>query len=285
MEEFKEKNIAIVCNILAGSGRAVLLSGQVKDELKKRNISATLFKEKWPDKFEGFTDVIIVGGDGTLNFFINKYPEIELPLVIFDGGSGNDVHSVLYGDKSFGEKLETALSAVPKPVDGGRCNNRYFINGVGIGFEGAVAKTLMGVNKQPGKISFMGAILKKIFFYSSKKYKVNSIEYNGESEQLMLSIMNGHRAGGGFHVAPNSSIVDGLLDVVMVDKLAPLLRLRWLPVIEKGKHLHLPFIKYFRTQKIVITSPEPIQAHLDGEYYEANRLEIEMLPGKHLFRY
>ena len=97
--------------------------------------------------------------------------------------------------------------------------------------------------------------------------------------------MNGHRAGGGFHVAPNSSIVDGLLDVVMVDKLAPLLRLRWLPVIEKGKHLHLPFIKYFRTTKIVITSPVPIQAHLDGEYYEANRLEIEMLPGKYLFRY
>jgi YegS/Rv2252/BmrU family lipid kinase len=229
--------------------------------------------------------VIIVGGDGTLNFFINQYPEIKLPLVIFNGGTGNDVHSVLYGAGSFEEKLNIVLTASAKPIDAGRCNNRYFINGVGIGFEGAVAKGLIGKNKKPGKVSFMVAILKKIFFYSSKKYKINADEYNADGDYLMVSVMNGHRAGGGFHVAPESSIDDGLLDVVIVKKLSPILRLRWLPVIEKGKHLHLPFIKHFRTKKIVFTSTQPIQSHLDGEYYEADRLEIEMLPGKYLFRY
>ena len=50
---------------------------------------------------------------------------------------------------------------------------------------------------------------------------------------MLISIMNGRRAGGGFHVAPEAAIDDGLLDVVMVDKLHPFLRLRWLPVIEK----------------------------------------------------
>lgn len=280
-----QKKIAVVCNPLAGSGRAIQMAVEIINELSKKEIAHVLFKDKWPGNFEGFTDVIIVGGDGTLNFFINRYPEIKLPLVIFNGGTGNDVHFVLYGDKSFSEKLQTALSASAKPVDAGKCNNRYFINGVGIGFEGAVAKGLIGKNKKPGKASFMVAILKKIFFYSSKKYKINADEYNGEGDHLMVSVMNGHRAGGGFHVAPNSAIDDGLLDVVIVDKLSPLLRLRWLPVIEKGKHLHLPFINYFRTKKIVFTSTVPIQSHLDGEYYEANRLEIELLPGKYLFRY
>ena len=131
----------------------------------------------------------------------------------------------------------------------------------------------------------MGTILQKVFFYSSKKYKTLSDEYKAESQSLLISVMNGHRAGGGFHIAPASAINDGLLDVVIVDKLHPLQRLRWLPVIEKGKHLGLSFIKHFRTKKIVITSEKPMDAHLDGEYYSAKRLEIEMLPGKYLFRY
>ena len=281
-----EKNISIVCNQLAGGGRAVALGKKIAGELQNRSISATLYVEEWPDDFNQFTDVWIIGGDGTLNYFFNQYPGIRLPLVVFKGGTGNDVHSLLYKNKNFEEQLEVALAASPKPVDAGKCNEKYFINGVGIGFEGAVAKSLTGKKKtKPGKAAFMGTILQKVFFYSSKKYKTFSDEYKAESESLLISVMNGHRAGGGFHIAPASAINDGLLDVVIVDKLHPLQRLRWLPVIEKGKHLGLSFIKHFRTKKIVITSEKPMDAHLDGEYYSAKRLEIEMLPGKYLFRY
>ncbi len=280
-----EKNIAVVCNSLAGAGRAIALAGRIVKELLERQIPYTFFKADWPGNFQGFTDVFIVGGDGTLNYFFNHYPHIELPLVIFNGGTGNDVHSLLYGNKTFEEQLKTALIAEPRPIDAGKCNNKYFINGVGIGFEGAIAKSLTGKKKRPGKTSFMGAILRKIFFYSSKKYKISSAEFNIEAENLLISIMNGHRAGGGFHIAPTSAIDDGLLDVVMVDKLHPFLRLRWLPVIEKGEHLHLSFIKHFRTRKIIVTSEKPVQSHLDGEYYEASRLEIEMLPAKYFFKF
>jgi len=281
-----ERNISIVCNGLAGGGRAISLSKKIASELQSRNISNTLFSIDWPRDFNRFTDVWIVGGDGTLNFFINRYPGIRLPLVIFNGGTGNDVHAVLYKGQSFDEQLQVALTATPRQVDAGKCNEKYFINGVGIGFEGAVAKSLTGKKKsKPGKAAFMGTILRKVFFYSSKKYRAASYEYNMDGQKLLISVMNGHRAGGGFHIAPSSAIDDGLLDVVMVDKLHPFLRLRWLPVIEKGKHLDLPFIKHFRTKKLIVTSEEPMDTHLDGEYYSAKRLEIEILPAKYLFRY
>lgn len=281
------KNIAIVVNSIAGSGRAIVIADKISNELLLREIDYTVFKDNWPDSFEGFTDVFIVGGDGTLNYFFNRYPHIRLPLVVFSGGTGNDVHSLLYGKKNFEEQFETALTALPKEIDGGKCNNKYFMNGVGIGFEGAVAKSLAGKKKRPGKASFMAAILRRIFFYSSKTYNIlidNKPVYENKI-CMLISIMNGRRAGGGFHVAPEAAIDDGLLDVVMVDKLHPFLRLRWLPVIEKGKHLRLSFIKHFKTNKLVITSDELIQSHLDGEYYEAKRFEIEVLPGKYLFRY
>src|ERR1044071_5221240 len=93
-------NIAIVCNSLAGVGRAVGLADKISSELTEKNISHSLFKGNWPAEFNGFSDVWIVGGDGTLNYFINQYPNIRLPLVIFNGGTGNDVHWLLYGSKS-----------------------------------------------------------------------------------------------------------------------------------------------------------------------------------------
>jgi diacylglycerol kinase family enzyme len=280
-----ERNIAVLCNPQAGAGRAIAHADRIAAELKRMEVQHVLFQNYWPDGFGSFSEVWISGGDGTLNFFINKYPAIKLPLVIFKGGTGNDVHSILYGKKDFEEQLLIALHAEPKPVDAGRCNEKYFINGVGIGFEGAVAKSLTGKKKKPGKAGFMGAIMQKVFFYRSKKYRIISDECNADGYRLLVSVMNGHRAGGGFHIAPSSAINDGLLDVVMVNRLHPFFRLRWLPVIEKGEHLGLPFIKHFRTKKLVVSSEVIIQSHLDGEYYEAKRLEIEMLPSKYLFRY
>jgi len=278
-----EKNIAIVCNSLAGNGRAIELAEQISRQLVEEKIAHKQFVTDWPTDFDGFTNVFIAGGDGTLNYFINRYPEIKIPIVIFKGGSGNDLHWFLYGNKSFSEQLRLALSTAAKPVDAGICNGRLFINGVGIGFDGAVAKSLAGKKKRAGKTSFLIAILKKIFFYRSKEYSVLSNEMERKDRQLMIGAANGRRAGGGFHIAPEAEGNDGWLDVILVDAINPIKRLRWLPVIEKGKHLRLPFIQYFKTKKILITSDSPMEAHLDGECYSDKKMEIEILPGKFLF--
>jgi len=284
------RNIAIVCNPLAGVGRAIILAKKIVYYLTERQIVFSLFKENWPADFSSFTDVWIAGGDGTLNYFINHYPEIKLPLVIFNGGTGNDVHWLLYGNKTFDEQLNIALFAKPRSIDAGRCNDKLFINGLGIGFEGEVARSLTGKKKLPGKTSFLIAVLKKIFSYRSKSYRIECMPYlNGKayvnSRKLIISICNGRRAGGGFHIAPVAEANDGWLDAVLIDPLAPLQRLRFLPVIEKGKHLDLSFVQLHKVKRIVIESDEAIQSHLDGEYYSSKKLEVEVLPGKFLFRY
>lgn len=280
-----DHHIAILCNPLAGVGKAITLARQIANELSKQQIRHELIMENWPVAFTGFTDVWIAGGDGTLNYFINRYPGIELPLVIFKGGTGNDFHWLLYGTQTLEEQLQVALQGRPKPIDIGKCNDRYFINGAGIGFEGEVARALTGKKKLPGKTSFFITILKKIFGYSCKEYVIQSSEYKKSGKKLLVDISNGRRAGGGFHIAPEARADDGLFDVVIAGPLTVLQRLRYLPVIEKGKHLSLKVITHFHTQKICIESDMPIQYHLDGEYDTADTIEIEMLPAKLLFRY
>jgi diacylglycerol kinase (ATP) len=128
-------------------------------------------------------------------------------------------------------------------------------------------------------------ILKKIISYRSKNYTLHSAEEKITGKMLLIDISNGCRAGGGFHIAPEAKADDGLFDVVIADAINPLQRLRYLPIIEKGRHLNLPIIRHFRTTQIIIQSDSPIQYHLDGEYYEADKLKIEMMASKFLFRY
>lgn len=284
------KRIAIVCNPLAGAGRSVVLAEKIVAALQSKNIRQQLFTEKWPEGFSDFTDAWIAGGDGTLNYFINAYSGINIPLVIFKGGTGNDVHWLLYGKKSFEEQLEIVLTAAAHPIDAGICNDRLFINGVGIGFEGAVSKSLTGKKKLPGKTSFLITILQKIFTYRSKFYKISTGPDSGEAmdiegKKLIISICNGRRAGGGFHIAPVADADDGWLDAVMIEPIGLLQRFRYLPVIEKGRHLDLPFVQHLQLKKLVVESDELIQYHLDGEYAASKKLEIEILPSKFRFRF
>lgn len=285
MQTAVDKKIAIVCNVLAGVGRASLLAEKIAIQLANKNIGHVIFKENWPTDFSYFTDVFIVGGDGTLNYFINQYPDIDLPLVIFNGGTGNDFHWLLYANKTLEEHIEVALNGSPKPIDIGKCNGRYFINGVGIGFEGAVAKDLIGKKKHSGKTSFLITVLKNIFSYRSKNYWIQSSNELFQGKKLLVDISNGARAGGGFHIAPQAKADDGCLDVVVVGSINPLQRLRYLPVIEKGKHLKMPIVHHFLTRKISIASDQIIQYHMDGEYFEGQKLVIEVLPAKVNFRY
>ena len=285
MQPAVDKKIALVYNALAGVGKSILLAEKIAVHLANKKITYVIFKDHWPADFNSFTDIFIVGGDGTLNYFINQYPHISLPLVIFNGGTGNDFHWLLYGKQTLDQQLDIALNESAKPIDMAKCNDRYFINGLGLGFEGEVAKALVGKKKYSGKISFLITILKKIFTYHSKNYLIKSSEGIVQGKKLLVDISNGARSGGGFHVAPEAKANDGLLDIIIANPINALQRLWYLPVIEKGKHLRLSIIQHFRTSKITIESDQIIQYHLDGEYFEDEKLIIQLLPGKLSFRY
>jgi diacylglycerol kinase (ATP) len=280
------RKIAIVCYSQAGKGKSLRICQQLQEQLQARQIAHTLFSDPWPLDFNDFTDVFIVGGDGTLNYFINRYPNISIPLSIFKGGSGNDFAWKLYGNKGFEAQLETVLGSAAKPVDAGLCNGYYFLNGAGIGFDGEVVQA-MGKKRffSAGYLAYLWTVIRKIAIYREKELK---LIYNGQEKTgrfFLLSIANGSRYGGGFMVSPNSVINDGLLDLVEIRCIHRFRRLFYLPKVEKGKHLGLSFVSSTLVKKILIQSPNKVAAHLDGELMLSDYFDIEILPGKFRFRY
>ncbi|MBC7851422.1 MAG: YegS/Rv2252/BmrU family lipid kinase [Chitinophagaceae bacterium] len=278
-------SIAILVNPLAGSGRSIKLADDITRLLRDRAVAFVVFKENWPSMFDGFTDIWIVGGDGTLNYFINHYPFPSIPLAVFPGGSGNDFQFMLYGNQTIIEMIYTIFQSTPKKVDAGICNGQYFLNSAGAGFDGKVVHTIRGKNKSKGKGSFFRAVLSNIFTYKEREYTITDGDKTWSGKFLIVSIMNSRRAGGGFYIAPKASISDGKFDITLIDKLNIFKRVRYLPVIERGKHEGLPFIRQFLSAAITIESDDEMDTQLDGEYYSFKKMEIRTLPGVLTFRY
>lgn len=276
------KNVVLLANLSAGKGRALRVSREVSTLLHRNHIRFTFFSGTWPETLseQGFSDVFLVGGDGTLNYFLNKYPGLDIPITLFKGGSGNDFAWKLYGDISVKELFHKVLESSPRVIDLGICNGLRFINGAGIGFDGAVVKS-MGSRRfvSAGYFAYLWAVIKSIALFREMECSITANDRLYKGKYFMISIANGERYGGGFIVAPGANIEDGLLDLVMIRKIAPHQRLKYLPRLSKGSHVLLPFVQRCRTNEVWISGNRILAGHRDGELVEAKDFHIQIIPG------
>jgi diacylglycerol kinase (ATP) len=281
------RHIAIICNPKSGKGKPLQLLPLVEAQILKNGFSSQSFVEQLPSTLETFTDLIIMGGDGTINYTINHFRKIAIPIGLIRCGTGNDFTELLLGKKSVEESIHTAIFANAQNVDAGICNERLFLNGAGIGFDGWIVKNLLAKKLFTGMAAYYSTVISLLLFY---KELTVTLQLDGKTitdSLFMFSAANGKTYGGGFKVAPKANVADGLLDSIWVKKISLLKRLRYLPVLEKGKHLDTPlsFIHYEQSKQITIQSKVPLHAHLDGEHMMANSFEIKILPNYFLVRY
>ncbi len=281
------KRIAILVNPESGRGNALKISAQVQKRLEEKSIRYSVFVRDWQADYSLFTEIWIIGGDGTLNYFLNLFPEIKIPMTIFKGGTGNDFSWKLYGDISVDEQIDLVLNATEKYVDAGWCNNKIFINVVGLGFDGSVLQSMQKRRIFGGHLDYLIVVLKHILTFSEFRYTIKNdgLTIADIQEYLLVMINNSSRTGGGFMVSPLADINDRLLNLILCSKLSVFKRLRYLPVIEKGNHLKLPFIKHLKGSSFSIKCNETIPAQLDGELIWDNVFEIKVLPRQFIFKY
>lgn len=91
------ETIVLLINPLAKKERIKNVNTQIVSFLSRRKISYKSFIEDWPAEINIYKEVWLIGGDGTVNYFLNFYKEIIIPIAIFKGGTGNDFAWKLYG--------------------------------------------------------------------------------------------------------------------------------------------------------------------------------------------
>lgn len=269
--------IAILYNTFSAKGKGRRIAFQLS-QLSSHTILCS--ENEWPLDINQYHEIWLVGGDGTVNYFLNKYLEINRPLLIFPGGTGNDIHWKLYGNISWDKQLENIQNYSPKLIDLGICNDKIFINGIGIGFDGEVLKSMNSIRFVGGHLGYLMVVIKKIFSFKEPNYK---ILINGkviEQKCMLLSIANSSRTGGGFMVSPLAEVNDGLLNLFYCKPLSIFKRLLALPKVEKGTHLTLPFVHHETLTAVVIDAAYEIYAQIDGELFLSKRFEIQLLGRK-----
>ena len=86
-------------------------------------------------------------------------------------------------------------------------------------------------------------------------------------------------------VSPLADITDGKLNMILCKPLPAIRRLQYLPVIEKGKHLHKKFIVHTEIESVEIWCEREIFAHIDGELISGRSFNIAVMPKRYLFKY
>ena len=277
--------IAILHNPKAGRKHISRFIKYMLKTLSGNGLKYQLFSLHWPESLDDFTEVWVIGGDGTINYFINHYPDCSIPIVLFKGGTGNDFAVHLYGDLSNKQILHHVLKATPKRVDAGMFNDQLYLNSLGMGFDGEVLRNMNAIRFIGGHLGYYVSVLKNVLFFKEKEISIITGRSHKKEKFLLVMVNNTSSTGGGFRIAPLAKIDDGKLDMVVAKKLSVLKRLRYLPILEKGKHLHLPFVMYEQQQEIKIETTQPLALQVDGELYFTNEVEIKILPKKFLFKY
>lgn len=217
-------------------------------------------------------EVIITGGDGTLNKFANFLADRKLAKTIYfyPSGSGNDFMNDIKG-KNVKElvPLNKYIENLPSIHVNGK--DYLFINGVGYGVDGYSCEVVEAKRKSSGKKgSYSFEALKGLMYsFEPGKAKITVDGVTTEHDNVwMVSVMNGKYFGGGVMIAPMQDRLneEGTVSVLVVSSKSRLKTLLAFPSIFKGKHMkYTDIITSFTGKEVKVELDRPSALQIDGD--------------------
>ena len=285
-----ERKFFIVSNSFSGTGKAQKSLSKLKKRLDEEGFYYTVFLTPQSDQLDEFieenifsdsTDVVVIGGDGTLNAALNGIKSLDVTLGIISAGTGNDFVKTIDIGETLEEQIETIISGKPKTIDIGECNGRRFINGVGIGFDGQmVHDNIYKKSVLTGHAKYYALALKILGSYKSRPFKFIIDGQKIEERLIIMAIHNGTTFGGGFKLNPEGIINDGLFNVCTVGRIPGWKRFLKIGKLSFGTHGSMKEVKFYTAKNISVEPcPKTLNSHIDGEFFGEPPFEIRILPG------
>lgn len=246
------------------------LSGQFPD-LDDIDYTAILFDD-FVKQLTSSDNIILCGGDGTLNFFANDIKAFPIPkgcqIYFYPAGTGNDFINDL-ADKGVNTKLvdlSRYLERLPKVKVNGK--ESYFINNVGFGLDGMVcevADEMRSKGKKPNYTSIAISLLKGKYERRNATVTVDGVTKEFK-EVWIAPTMNGRYYGGGMKAAPAQDRLSGLLSCAVMYGQSRMHTIKAFSGIFKGTHIkHTEMVEIITGKHITVTFDTPCALQIDGE--------------------
>lgn len=258
----------------------------VEKRLLERGIRYVIHATKMPKQAtvltqtligSGATDIIVIGGDGTLHEVINGFSNFDkVNLGIIPCGTGNDFISSINLPLEPIKAVDLIIDGEAKFTDFMQMPTVRGLNIIGMGMDVEVLKKYSAL-KRKSKFKYTWCLLKTLFDFHCVNFDV---EIDGEKtsyNSFIACIANGFRYGGGIPICPPAKSTDNKLDFVAVKQMNKLKLINAFIKLKKGKILSLPQTTHFNMQEIKILPTSDYTVNVDGELYENIPFEVRIV--------
>ena len=233
---------------------------------------------------EGYTDIVVCGGDGSVNQVVYALADTGVRFGIVPMGSGNGLAFAAGIPKASAKALQIVFTGQARATDAFMVNKQFACMLCGLGFDAKVAHQFADHPKR-GLATYVSLTTKNFFSAETYPFEIVANKLTFTTEAFFVSIAISNQFGNNFTIAPKAVLSDGLLDVVIVKKVAkPLLLLTVMRQVLVGKlrlienSLRSPVI-YFQTSELIVNNIGNAPIHIDGEPRATiPKLHIKVLP-------
>lgn len=227
--------------------------------------------------------VVACGGDGTLGEVAGVLAGSDTALGLIPMGTGNDF-SKNFDYTNF--KLEDTFEPEIKPIDLIEINGEKCINVTSIGFDTHILNRtyeILKVYPKLGRRAFPLAIIKSLLNIKNEKLQYELKTKSGEllnikGEFIISALCNGGYYGSGFNPSPGAKIDDGILNLVLVEKLSFFELIPLIFKYKKGTHVANKKVKEYKVVSGKIKSANGAIANIDGEIFDFKEMNFKIIP-------
>lgn len=298
------EKIKIILNPISGMGNGARQLPGIREIFDRSGISydITVTEKVWDAALiakdaaiSNYSGVVAAGGDGTCNEVVNGLMEASsqvdsLPFFgVLPIGRGNDFAFGAGVPSDVSKAAENIINANTSSLDVGCIfggyypKGRFFVNGIGIGFDTMVGLEAAKLRFLHGPITYAWGAIVTLFKYP--KAPSLRVTYNGETQNVessQVSILNGSRMGGAFFMAPDGMIDDGVLDLCMLVKhISRIKMVKLMLQYTKGTQSENPVVTMAKSLNYEVEAVTGnLICHADGETICINgkNLKIECIP-------
>lgn len=287
-----ERNILYFINPISGgrkrSGLADTIIEKTSAQKIKFDISFTNAEGDYSslhDRIlqEEITDVVICGGDGSVNQVVRAMLGVEVNVGIIPCGSGNGLANAAKIPKQVSKALNIIFKGKSAYIDSFFINEQFSCMLCGLGFDAQVAHDF-AAQPSRGLSTYIKETLRNFFIAPTYPFDITIKGKTFSTDAFFISIANSNQFGNNFTIAPKASLNDGLLDIIVVKKMSKA-RLLWAVLnqiragrVNEEKIFSRDVVLYFQAEDIVINNSSLAPLHIDGDpALTAEKFRIEIL--------
>jgi len=292
------RNIIFLVNPISGGNKKDNVLKEIEKVATEKQLAYTFVPTNADGDYEflkdriakdKITDVVIIGGDGTVNQVTNALRGTKVKFGIIPLGSGNGLALAAGISKKPLQAFDHILQGKTKPIDAFLINGHYSCMLSGIGFDASVAHDF-AQKESRGLITYTQQTIINFFKAHPYQFEIVLNDFSFFTEAFFISIANSNQFGNNVTIAPHANLSDGLLDVVIVQKMnkarLPFAVLKQMRGNNKLQQLvddiNKKPVLNFQTDGLTIKNLKLAPLHVDGEPRDTeHEFKIEVL--KHSF--